>query len=240
MTLHDPAKMRLEGIEGRVVLVTGGASGIGAKVVETLSAMGAVVVASDLVEPAPPGAIGIGMDVTDESSVREAVAEIASEVGPIGVLVTCAGVLHMEPLESLTLDQWDEAMSVNLTGTFRAVQHVLPGMREAGWGRIVTMSSGAGLDGGDGQNIHYAATKGGVIAFTKGIATAYAAHGVTANAVAPRGIRTPMLAGIEVGPAPPVGRMGEPEDVAAAVAFLSSDHAGFITGEVLVINGGQW
>jgi 2-hydroxycyclohexanecarboxyl-CoA dehydrogenase len=238
--IHDPAKMALQGLESQVALVTGAARGIGRRVVETLQAQGAHVAACDLNAPEIPGALGLVMDVTQDESVEKGVATAARELGEIGVLVTSAGIFEECPFEDLTDEGWRRMIDVNLTGTFLSVRHTLPGMRRLGGGRIVTISSGAGIDGGSEACAHYAASKGGVIAFTKAIAKAYAGEGITANVVAPRAIRTPMIAGSEDSQIAPVGRIGEPEDVAAGVAFLCSAHASYVTGEVFVMNGGWW
>jgi NAD(P)-dependent dehydrogenase (short-subunit alcohol dehydrogenase family) len=186
--------------------------------------------------------LGLVADVTDDRSVREAVAGTESELGHVTVLVTCAGVFTPCPFEELDLDRWHQTLAVNLTGTFHCVRHVLPGMAAQRYGRVVTLSSMAGVDGGDSACAHYAASKGGVIAFTKAISKECGGKGITANVVAPRQIRTRMLAGMEdeLAAQSPAGRLGEVDDVAAAVAFLSSAHAGYITGEVMAVNGGWW
>jgi NAD(P)-dependent dehydrogenase (short-subunit alcohol dehydrogenase family) len=137
---------------------------------------------------------------------------------------------------------WRRTLDVNVTGTFTSVRQVLPAMCERGYGRIVTISSMAGIDGGAWACAHYATSKGAVNAFTKSISREHCAHGVTANVVAPRNVRTGMIAGMEsdLSARVPVGRLGESDDVAAAVAFLSSAHASYITGEIVVLNGGWW
>jgi 2-hydroxycyclohexanecarboxyl-CoA dehydrogenase len=238
--IHNPDKMAVEGLDSQVALVTGAARGIGRRVVETLQAQGAQVVACDLTAPEIPGALGLVMDVTQDESVQTAVATATRELGDIRVLVTSAGIFDVRPFERLTDSTWRTMIDVNLTGTFRSVQHVVPSMRRLGGGRIVTLSSGAGIDGGAEPCAHYAASKGGVIAFTKAIAKEYAPHGITANVVAPRAIRTPMITGVADTQIAPVGRIGESEDVAAGVVFLCSAHASYVTGEVLVMNGGWW
>lgn len=239
---HDPTQMRLQGIEGRVAMVTGARGGIGRRVVETLEALGARTAGCDLAGDAIPGVLSVEMDVTDNDSVDSGFRQIESELGPVEMLVTCAGVFREVPLDQLPTDEWHRTLDVNLTGTFLCVRRALDHMRAAGAGRIITLSSGAGLDGGAEACSHYAASKGGVIAFTKGVANEYAMHGITANIVTPRAIRTPMIAGMEdaLTEQIPVGRLGEPDDVAAAVAFLCSSHASFTTGEVHVLNGGWW
>lgn len=239
---HDPTRMRLEGIGGRVVLVTGAAGGIGQRVVETLSAMDARTVGCDLSTSDIPADLAIEMNVTDSDSVERGFVQIERDLGPVEIVVTCAGIFHELALADLSLAEWQTTLDVNLTGTFLCVKRAVGHMREAGYGRIVTISSGAGLDGGAEACSHYAASKGGVIAFTKAVSKEYASHGITANVVAPRAVATPMIAGMEdaLTKEIPVGRIGEADDVAAAVAFLCSSHASFTTGEVLVMNGGWW
>jgi NAD(P)-dependent dehydrogenase (short-subunit alcohol dehydrogenase family) len=239
---HDPTQMRLQGIAGRVAMVTGARGGIGRRVVETLAALGAKTVGCDLAGDAIPGSLAVEMDVTDVDSVDSGFRRTEAELGPVELLVTCAGVFREVPLDELPTDEWHRTLDVNLTGTFLCVRRALDGMRAARGGRIITLSSGAGLDGGAEACSHYAASKGGVIAFTKGVASEYAMYGITANIVTPRAIRTPMIAGMEdaLTEQIPVGRLGEPDDVAAAVAFLCSSHASFTTGEVHVLNGGWW
>jgi NAD(P)-dependent dehydrogenase (short-subunit alcohol dehydrogenase family) len=239
---HDSTRLSLLGIDGRVALVSGAAEGIGRRVTETFLALGARVAACDLEAPDVQGALGIAADVTDDGSVRAAVSIAESELGPVSLLVTSAGVFTPRPLEHLDLEHWHEALDVNLTGTFQCLRHVLPGMAAQRYGRVVTISSMAGIDGGDSACAHYAASKGGVIAFTKAVSKEYCGQGITANVVAPRNIRTRMLAGMEdeLAARSPVGRLGEVDDVAAAVAFLSSAHASYITGEVMALTGGWW
>jgi 2-hydroxycyclohexanecarboxyl-CoA dehydrogenase len=239
---NDSTRMSLQGLEGRVALVTGAASGIGRRVAETLLALGMRVAASDLCEPDVPQALPLVLDVTDERSTAAAISLAESELGPLGALVTCAGIFESIPLAELDLARWQRTIDVNLTGTFNCVRQVVPGMRTRGHGRIVTLSSGAGVDGGSEACAHYAASKGAVIAFTKAVSKECCADGVTANAVAPRAIRTPMIAGLEdeLVPQIPAGRLGEVDDVAALVAFLCSGHASYITGEVIILNGGWW
>ena len=236
------ATMRLAGIEGRRTVVTGASSGIGLAVADTLEALGARVAGLDLT-PGEGPRLSLAADVTDEQAVDAAFTRIERELGgPAELLVTCAGVFVPTPISALSLSAWRRTIDVNLTGTFVAAHRALGAMRAAGWGRLVTISSGAGIDGGTEACAHYAASKGGVIALTKAISKEVARDGVNVNCVAPRTIRTPMIAGLEdeLLPHIPVGRLGEPDDVAGAVAFLCSAHGDYITGEVLVLNGGVW
>ena len=234
--------MRLEGINGRVAVVTGSSSGIGLRVAGTLRAMGARVAGLDLGDAAAGLDLALSADVRDEAQIDAAFSQAESELGPVDMLVTCAGVFTPMETPELGLDEWRRTIDINLTGTFLCARRALGPMRERGYGRIVTISSGAGLDGGSEACAHYAASKGGVIALTKALAKEYVRDGVLVNVVAPRAVRTPMLGGMADGmdELVPVGRIGEPDDVAAAVAFLCSAHASYVSGEVVVLNGGWW
>jgi NAD(P)-dependent dehydrogenase (short-subunit alcohol dehydrogenase family) len=225
-----------------VAVVTGSSSGIGLRVAETLVALGSRVAGIDLEAGSSSGIPTFAGDVSDEGDIERCFSRIEEEVGAPELLVTCAGIFQETPLAELGADRWRQTIEVNLTGTFLCARRALPSMRERRFGRVVTLSSGAGIDGGAEACAHYAASKGGVIALTKALSKEVAREGVTANVVAPRAIRTPMIAGMddELIPQIPVGRLGEPDDVAAAVAFLCSGHASYVTGEVFVLNGGWW
>jgi NAD(P)-dependent dehydrogenase (short-subunit alcohol dehydrogenase family) len=231
--------LRVEGLDGRVALVTGAGGGIGTAVVETLMAQGARVVAADLAEPAIDRAFPLAMDVADEAAVDRGFGEVERELGPVQVLVLNAGVFVIESFEELSLASWQRTIDINLTGAYLCARRALPGMREAGWGRVVAIGSSAGKTGGSKAMAAYAASKAGVMALAKSIASEYAAHGITANALAPALIDTAMLTGIaDLASRIPVGRLGRPQDVADLVTFLASDHAGYITAEVVDVNGG--
>jgi 3-oxoacyl-[acyl-carrier protein] reductase len=237
--VHDATRMRLDGFEERVALVTGAARGIGRRIAETLHAQGARVVAADLEAPAHDGIAGVALDVTDEASVEAAFAEIESTAGPVDMLVLNAGIFIIEPLAETTLASWRRTMAVNLDGAFLCARRALPGMADRGYGRIVTLGSSAGVTGGTKNVAAYAASKAGLMAFTKAIAQEYMRSGITANTLAPTLIRTPMIGEMsDLADKVPIGRLGEPDDVAAVVAFLLSDHASYITGEVVDVNGG--
>ena len=233
--------MQLAGLRQRTAVVTGASSGIGHRVADALESLGAAVAGIDL-EPSTRPRLVIAGDVSDERAVDDCFAAIERELGSVELLVTCAGIFAPTPIAELTPAAWRHTLDVNLTGTFLCARRALGPMRSAGFGRIVTISSGAGLDGGTEACAHYAASKGGVIALTKALAKEVARDGITVNCVAPRSIRTPMIAGLEeeLEPQIPVGRLGEPDDVAAAVGFLCSAHAEYVTGEVFVLNGGVW
>lgn len=231
--------MDLEGLVGRGALVTGGARGIGREIAERLRDLGAHVAVGDLVAPEIPGCAGVAMDVTKEESVVAGVASARAAVGPISVLVLNAGIFVIEPFEDTTLASWQRSIDVNLTGAFLVAREVLPEMREAGYGRVVSLGSSAGITGGATSVAAYGASKAGVMALAKAMASEYASHGITSNAVAPTLIDTEMAKGIaDMAPRVPVGRLGKPAEVADLVSFLCSAHAGFITGAVVDINGG--
>jgi len=236
-------------------LVTGGAGGIGAAIAAALAADGLRVGVTDLDAAAARdvaagiGGCGVALDVTDPASVEAAVAEVMQRLGPVAVLVNCAGWDELKPF----LDT-DEAFSarvldINLSGPIRVTRAVLPGMVERGSGRLVHVASDAGRVGSSLESI-YSAAKGGLIAFSKTIAREVARHGITSNAVCPGPTDTPLLTGIaQASPdgerviasmtrAVPMRRLGRPEDVAGAVAFLASDTAGYITGQTLSVSGG--
>jgi 3-oxoacyl-[acyl-carrier protein] reductase len=231
--------MRLDGFEGWAALVTGAARGIGQRIAETLRAQGAAVAVGDLEAPAHEGMLGVALDVTDEASVEAGFARIEAELGPVDILVLNAGIFVIEPLAETTLASWRRTMAVNLDGSFLVARRALPGMKERGYGRVVSIGSSAGVTGGTKNVAAYAASKAGLMAFTKAIANEYMRTGITANTLAPTLIRTPMIADMaDLADKVPIGRLGEADDVAAVVAFLCSDHASYITGEVVDVNGG--
>lgn len=231
--------MKLDGLEGRVAFVTGGARGIGRCIAETLRDQGARVAAGDLRPPAIEGVLGVELDVTDEQSVDKAFSSVERQLDAPELLVLNAGVFVIEPLEETTLESWRRTIDVNLTGAFLCARRALPAMREAGYGRIVAIGSSAGKTGGAKSVAAYAASKAGIMALAKSIASEYAASGITANALAPALIDTEMIASMpDMRNRVPVGRLGTPEDVAGVVAYLCSSHAGYITGEVVDVNGG--
>ncbi len=197
------------------------------------------MVAADLEPAAGDGIVPLAMNVADEGAVDAGFAAIERTLGAVEVLVLNAGVFVLEEVEATTLESWRRTIDVNLTGSFLCARRALPQMREAGWGRVVAIGSSAGKTGGSKAMAAYAASKAGVMALAKSIASEYASFGITSNALAPSLIDTPMLAGIaDLAARIPVGRLGRPQDVADLVAFLASEHAGYITGEVVDVNGG--
>jgi 3-oxoacyl-[acyl-carrier protein] reductase len=234
--------MQFAGLAGRTALVTGAARGIGQRIAETLAALGARTVAGDLVAPQLAGITGIAVDVADERSVDEAFGEIERRLGAPDIVVLNAGVFVIESTDETTLESWRRTMAVNLDGAFLCARRALPAMRSRGFGRVIAIGSASGIWADPPRTAAYSASKAGVMSLMKSIARECAGTGVTANSVAPALIRTPMagdaidaLADLTL-----VGRVGETDDVAASVAFLCSEHASYITGATLDVNGGYF
>jgi len=231
--------VKFDGIEGRVAFVTGGGRGIVRCIAETLRDQGARVADGDLRAPEIEGVLGVALDVTSQSSVDAAFSRVEGELGSVELLVLNAGIYVVEPFEETSLASWQRTIDVNLTGAFLCAQRALPAMRAAGFGRIVALGSSAGKTGGKRHAAAYGASKAGIMVMAKSIASEYAEHGITANALAPALIDTDMIAGLpDMTGAIPVGRLGKPEEVAAVVAYLCSTQAAYIIGEVVDVNGG--
>jgi len=231
--------VRVEGLDDRVAVVTGGGRGIGLAICRALVSNGARVAALDLTPPeGEPGVLGIEADVSDEAAVNAAFDEVEARLGPVSILVLNAGILPLVPLDETSTELWERTLAINLTGGFLVARRALPGMRALGYGRVVGLGAAAGKSGG-AKSAAYAASKAGLMTLVKTIAAEFARDGVTANIVAPALIDTQLLGATrEIAGRIPVGRLGTPEEVAAAVAFLVSSEAGYITGEVLDVNGG--
>lgn len=230
--------VRVEGLTDRVAVVTGGGRGIGLAIVNALAANGARVAALDLTPPEVDGVLGVEADVSDEDAVNAAITLVERELGPVTILVLNAGILPLVPLEETSAELWERTLAINLTGGFLVARRTLPGMRKLGYGRVVALGAAAGKSGG-ARSAAYAASKAGLMTLAKSIAAEYAPYGITANVVAPALIDTQLIGATrEVAGRIPVGRMGTAEEVAALVAFLVSSEAGYITGEVVDINGG--
>jgi NAD(P)-dependent dehydrogenase (short-subunit alcohol dehydrogenase family) len=231
--------MQLDGFENRVAFVSGAARGIGRTIAMTLRDLGAHVAVGDLRAPDIDGVLGIELDVTSEASVDAAFTRVEAELGPVEILVLNAGIFVIEPFEETTLASWQRSIDVNLTGAFLCAKRAVPAMREAGYGRIVAIGSSAGKTGGAKSTAAYGASKAGVMVLAKALASEYASFGITSNALAPSLIDTDMIASMpDMHTRVPVGRLGTVHDVADTVAFLCSAHAGYITGEVVDVNGG--
>jgi NAD(P)-dependent dehydrogenase (short-subunit alcohol dehydrogenase family) len=194
-------------------------------------------------------AIGAEADVTDRVAIDAALEKVRAELGPIGIMVTSAGLDSFQPFTEISPASWERLLAVNLTGTFHCLQAAVPDMLAAGWGRMVTISSSSAQSGAP-RMAHYVAAKAGVVGLTRALALEFARKGITVNVVTPGMIDTPMLrraaAGGDIGTlektaarAVPMGRAGTPEEVAATCAFLCSDEAAFITGQVIGVNGGM-
>jgi 3-oxoacyl-[acyl-carrier protein] reductase len=234
-----------ERFTGKVALVTGGSSGIGAAVARRLHDEGARVASLDLDAEAPDGVLALTGDVSSSAEVESAVARVRGELGPIDILVCSAGVPGASlPTVDVTDEEWRRVMGINADGVFYSNRAVIPGMVERGYGRIVNVASIAGKEGNPMAGA-YSASKAAVIAMTKAIGKDLARTGVIVNCVAPAVIETPILEGIteeHIGymvERIPMGRMGEPEEVAALICWLASDECSFSTGATYDISGGR-
>jgi acetoacetyl-CoA reductase len=236
----------------KTALVTGGTRGIGRAIVERLKADGFKVAAgyAGNEEAAKACAADVGVmivkgNVGHFDDCARAVKEVEAELGPIDILVNNAGITRDAMLHKMTPEQWNEVIYVNLASIFNMSRQVIEGMRARGFGRIINISSINGQKGQMGQT-NYSAAKAGVIGFTKALAQETAAKGITVNAIAPGYIDTEMVSAVpqavldKIVGAIPVGRLGKAEEIAACVAFLARDDAGFITGATITANGGQY
>ncbi len=239
-------------LDGKVAFVTGGTRGIGLSIVRTLHDAGARVAltgrdatrASEVAASVGTRVVGVACDVADARQVDAAIAEAERALGPIDVLVNNAGLTRDNILLRLTEEDWDTVLDANLKGAFHTTKAVIKGMMKRRSGRIINITSIVGLIGNKGQS-NYAASKAGLIGFTKSIAKEYASRNVLANCVAPGFIETDMTGALpeearsSLLQAIALGRLGRAEDVAGAVLFLASDLSAYITGQVLVVDGGM-
>jgi acetoacetyl-CoA reductase len=237
----------------RVAIVTGGTRGIGAAISVGLKEAGYKVAASyagnDEKANAFKAETGINVykwDVADYQACVDGIAKVEADLGPVEILVNNAGITRDVMFHKMLPEQWNDVINTNLTGLFNMTHPVWPGMRERGFGRIINISSINGQKGQMGQ-ANYAAAKAGDIGMTKTLAAEGAAKGITVNAICPGYIGTEMVRAVpekvlneRILPLIPVGRLGEPEEIARCVVFLASDDAGFITGSTLSANGGQY
>lgn len=252
--------MSLSGLAGKNVIVTGAASGIGLATAQRFAREGANVAVWDLNEEGAQRAaaelksLGVKstasrVDVSNRQHVNAAVEHFHAQIGKVNVLVNNAGITLFQPFMEMTEDAWDRVMTINLKSMLVCTQAVLPDMLAAKWGRIINVSSSS-AQSGSARMTAYAASKGGVMGFTKALAQELAATGITVNNVPPGFIDTPMLrgeglAGLGVGieavaARSPMGRAGRPENMAAAIVFLATEDADYITGHTLSVNGGRY
>jgi NAD(P)-dependent dehydrogenase (short-subunit alcohol dehydrogenase family) len=243
----------------RVAVVTGAASGIGLGVARRFAADGhhvalldrdgaaAEAAAADL-RASGATAQAFEIDVAEWSAPAATFEQVRAALGPVGIVVTSAGIEAFDAAAEITPETWHRIIAVNLTGTFTCIQAALPDMIGAGWGRIVTISSSSAQSGAS-HMAHYSASKGGVIGLTKALARELAAQGITVNTIPPSLVDTPMARGAEakglvsvekMAAMVPLGRAGTPEDIAGACSFLCSDDGSYITGQIIGVNGGVY
>ena len=248
---------------GRAAIVTGAAGGIGSAIARAFAAEGAALCLADIVaadalagDIAAQGgrAVAMRVDVTQRAEVAATVAAVLAGFGRVDILVNVAGIVSFGAAATLAEAEWDRVLAINLKGTFLCCQAVIAPMRARGWGRIINLGSVIGKNGGNARpwidpgeqlrssNVAYGAAKAGVHALTGFLARELAADGITVNAIAPGPVASAMTTNLPetLKALIPVGRMGTAEDVAAAAVFLAGADAGFITGEVLDVNGGMW
>ena len=241
-------------LQGEVALVTGASRGIGAAIADTLAAMGATVVGTATSENgaaaigerlAPHGGHGRVLDVTGEGAIEALVDGIAKDIGPVSILVNNAGITRDNLLMRMKDEDWQAILDTNLTSVYRTSKAVMRAMMKARRGRIINIASVIGVTGNAGQ-ANYAAAKAGIIAFSKSLAKEIGSRGVTVNVVAPGFIQTDMTRDLPEASREALvsqialGRLGEPSDIAQAVAFLAGPAGAYITGETLHVNGGMY
>jgi 3-oxoacyl-[acyl-carrier protein] reductase len=241
-------------VKGKIALVSGASRGIGAAIAQRLGLEGARVIGTATTaegaarigeQLAAHGGRGAVLDVADQESIDALIADIEGREGPIGILCNNAGITRDTLLLRMKQEDWDAVLQTNLASVFRLSKAVLRGMMKAREGRIINITSVVALTGNPGQ-VNYAAAKAGIIGFTKSLAREVGSRGITVNCVAPGFIDTDMTRSLSdaqretLNGQIPLGRLGQPADIAAAVAFLGSDGGAYITGETLHVNGGMY
>ena len=240
-------------LSGKIALVTGASRGIGRAIAEKLVACGATVIGTATTEKGAEAISqyldkngkGLALNVTDEASIESVISTVKAEFGDIDILVNNAGITRDNLLMRMKEDEWQDILDTNLTSVFRLSKALMRTMMKKRYGRIITIGSVVGAMGNAGQ-ANYAAAKAGLIGFSKSLAREVASRGITVNVVAPGFIATDMTAALTdeqkalTVAQVPVGRLGEPAEIASAVAFLASDEASYITGETLHVNGGMY
>jgi 3-oxoacyl-[acyl-carrier protein] reductase len=251
--------MQMDCLGKRVVIVTGAGIGIGQATAKAFAALGDHVVVTDILDTEGEGVVRDILiaggsaefrlyDVRSTDAANRLVADVEARFGKIDVIVANAGIAHRTPLDKLSDDKWDLTMDVDLKGIFKLVRAAAPGMRARQSGSIIALSSIMGVAYGWDEHVHYSAAKSGVVGLVRGLAVELAKDGIRVNGIAPGYIRTAQLLSEEnsLGPAGaekaaefiPMGRLGEPEDIADVIAFLASKGARYMTGQVLVVDGG--
>lgn len=247
---------------GRVALVTEAANGIGKAICKRLARDGIAIgeldiladgssAVADAINAAGGRAVALAADVSERGQVREALARLRGAFGPVTILVNNVGITGFKAFLELTDDDWDRVMKVNLKSAFIVTQEAIPDMVSAGWGRIINISSSSAQSGA-AKMAHYSSSKGGMIALTRTLAQEFGAHNITCNTIPPRFVHNTAMslesfarddmrerfqAMIDAGP---IRRHGEPEDIAGAAAWLASDESGYVTGQVIGVNGGRY
>jgi 2-hydroxycyclohexanecarboxyl-CoA dehydrogenase len=242
-------------LKGKVAIVTGAGSGIGRAIAVRLARDEAAIAVLDLngdgaaetaklITDAGGKALALTVDCANEAAIKEAGARIRAEWGPITILVNNAGIATFVPYMDITDEIWDRTITINLKGPHLCCREVIPDMLAAGWGRIINITSSS-VQSGSFAQAHYVSSKGGVLGLTKALALEYAPTGITVNMVPPGFIDTPMLRAAPIDAEAfaqtlPMKRIGQPEDIAAACAYLASEEAGYVTGQTISTNGGRY